>query len=81
MSAPRVVSEPVGGGALTRAALEGSAPRGWFAPRPRGVEEWRGHAEVVRRGFDGVRWLSGAVRNSKSQPRAAGCTVSMKSLR
>ena len=57
MSAPRVVSEPVGGGALTRAALEGSAPRGWFAPRPRGVEEWRGHAEVVRRGFDGVRWL------------------------
>ncbi len=57
MSAPRVVSEPVGGGALTRAALDGSAPRGWFAPRPRGAEQWRSHAEAVRVAFPGARWM------------------------
>lgn len=57
MSAPRVVTEPVGGGALTRAALDGSAPLGWFAARPRGVEQWSAHAETVRRGFDGAHWL------------------------
>jgi bacillithiol biosynthesis cysteine-adding enzyme BshC len=57
VSAPRVVTEPVGGGALTRAALDGSAPRGWFAARPRGVEQWRSHAESVRVAFPGARWL------------------------
>ncbi len=57
MSAPRVVTEPVGGGALTRAALDGSAPRGWFAPRPRGAEQWTSHAESVRGGFAGAGWL------------------------
>ncbi|NBW64214.1 bacillithiol biosynthesis BshC [bacterium] len=57
VSAPRVVTEPVGGGALTRAALDGSAPRGWFAPRPRGAEQWTSHAESVRDGFAGAGWL------------------------
>ena len=57
MSAPRVVSEQIGGGALARAALEGSAPPGWFLPRPRGADEWRSHAEAVRSGFPGARWL------------------------
>jgi bacillithiol biosynthesis cysteine-adding enzyme BshC len=57
VSTPRVVSEPVGGGALTRAALDGSAPRGWFAPRPKGAEQWRSHAEAVRVAFPGARWL------------------------
>lgn len=57
MSAPRVVTEPIGGGALCRAALDGSAPPGWFLPRPRGSEEWRSHAEVVRSAFPGARWL------------------------
>lgn len=57
MSAPRVVAEPVGGGALARAALEGNAPSGWFLQRPRGVDEWRSHAEAVRSAFPGARWL------------------------
>lgn len=53
----RVLVEPFGGGALTRAALDGRTPREWFAPRPRGAEEWRSHAEAVRTGFPGARWL------------------------
>jgi bacillithiol biosynthesis cysteine-adding enzyme BshC len=53
----RVVSEPFGGGALTRAVLDGSAPKEWFLARPRGAEEWRGHAESVRSSFPGARWL------------------------
>ncbi|HEY2850018.1 MAG TPA: bacillithiol biosynthesis BshC, partial [Gemmatimonadaceae bacterium] len=57
MSAPRVIGEALGGGALARAALEGSAPQGWFLPQPRGVEEWRSHAEAVRSAFPGARWL------------------------
>lgn len=57
MSSPRVIAEPIGGGALTRAALDGSAPAGWFVPQPRGADEWRNHAESVRGGFPGARWL------------------------
>ena len=57
MSSPRVIAEPIGGGALTRAALDGSAPAGWFVPQPRGAEEWRSHAESVRGAFPGARWL------------------------
>jgi len=57
VSAPRVIAESIGGGALTRAALDGSAPAGWFLPRPRGVDEWRSHAETVRSAFPGARWL------------------------
>ena len=53
----RVVNEPFGGGALTRAAMDGSAPKDWFLARPRGAEEWRGHAESVRSSFPGARWL------------------------
>ncbi|MFI5231531.1 MAG: bacillithiol biosynthesis cysteine-adding enzyme BshC [Gemmatimonadales bacterium] len=57
MSAPRVIGESIGGGALARAALDGSAPAGWFLPAPRGVDEWRSHAEAVRSAFPGARWL------------------------
>jgi bacillithiol biosynthesis cysteine-adding enzyme BshC len=57
VSAPRVYAEPLGGGALARAALDGSAPAGWFLPRPRGTEGWRSHAEAVRSAFPGARWL------------------------
>jgi bacillithiol biosynthesis cysteine-adding enzyme BshC len=57
VSSPRVIAEPIGGGALTRAALDGSAPAGWFHPQPRGADEWRNHAETVRGAFPGARWL------------------------
>jgi len=45
---PRVVAEPVGGGPLARAAVEGRTPTGWYAPRPKGAAAWRTHAEQVR---------------------------------
>ncbi|MFI5245708.1 MAG: bacillithiol biosynthesis BshC, partial [Gemmatimonadales bacterium] len=57
MSAPRVVTESIGGGALTRTALEGSAPAEWLLPRPRGKDEWRSHADAVRSAFPDANWL------------------------
>jgi len=54
---PRVLTEPFGGGALTRAVTDGSAPKDWHLARPRGAEEWRSHAESVRSSFPGARWL------------------------
>ena len=59
VSAPRVVTEPLGGGPLSRAAQDGQTPPEWFRARPRGVAEWREHAEAVRADFNGSRWLSG----------------------
>lgn len=53
----RVLVEPFGGGTLARAAMDGSVPREWYVARPRGAEEWRSHAEMVRSSFPGARWL------------------------
>ncbi|MDA1081346.1 MAG: bacillithiol biosynthesis BshC [Gemmatimonadetes bacterium] len=53
----RILVEPYGGGALTRAAMEGAVPKDWYLARPRGAEEWRSHAETVRSSFPGARWL------------------------
>ena len=61
MSAPRVVAEPFSASSLSRAALEETAPHGWYVPRPRGREAWRQHAEQVRRPFSRTRWLD-AIR-------------------
>jgi bacillithiol biosynthesis cysteine-adding enzyme BshC len=70
MSAPRVIAESIGGSALSRAALEGSAPGGWFTPRPQGIDEWRDHGEAVRGGFPGARWLD-ALRPALAASGAA----------
>lgn len=48
MTPPRVVAEPVGGGSLARAAVEGRTPAGWYAPRPVGAAAWRAHADAAR---------------------------------
>ena len=45
---PEVITEPLGGGALARAAIEGRAPAGWYAPVPRDADGWRRHAMAVR---------------------------------
>ncbi len=57
MTPPRVVAEPVGGGPLARAAVEGRTPSGWYAPRPKGAAAWRAHAEQVRAQTD-PEWLA-----------------------
>ena len=59
MSAPRVVSEPLGGGPLSRGVQDGLAPEEWFRPRPSGAAEWKKRAESVRKDFDGSKWLAG----------------------
>lgn len=59
MSAPRVVTESLGGGPLSRAAQDGQAPREWYRERPRGADAWKEHAEQVRGEFAASRWLAG----------------------
>lgn len=49
MSAPRVLTEPLGGGALARAIQQGVTPPEWVVPRPRGVEGWTARVAEVRR--------------------------------
>jgi bacillithiol biosynthesis cysteine-adding enzyme BshC len=59
MSAPRIVTETLGGSPLSRAAQEGQAPEEWYPSRPVGGAAWRERAEQVRQEFAGSRWLSG----------------------
>ena len=59
VSAPRVVTEPLGGGPLSRAMQDGVAPAEWHKARPRGAAEWTAHAEAVRAEFSASRWLAG----------------------
>ena len=59
MSAPRIVTETLGGSPLSRAAQEGDAPPEWYPTRPSGADAWRAHAERVRAEFAASRWLAG----------------------
>ena len=45
---PQIVTEPLGGSALSRAAQNGGAPREWYPPRPASAEEWRARIADVR---------------------------------
>ena len=54
MTAPRVITEPLGGSALVRAALHGRAGD-WFPERPSGASAWRRYvAGVAERHRDGT---------------------------
>ena len=59
VSAPRVVTEPLGGSPLSRAVQDGVAPAEWYRARPRGSAEWSAHAASVRAEFAASRWLAG----------------------
>lgn len=59
MSAPRLVTEALGGSPLSRAAQDGDVPADWFPARPSGASAWRARAEAVRQEFSGSRWLAG----------------------
>ncbi|MBX9927512.1 MAG: bacillithiol biosynthesis cysteine-adding enzyme BshC [Gemmatimonadaceae bacterium] len=50
MTGPRLLTEALEGGALTRTALDQRAPEGWYPPRPLNVEQWRTRAEATRSG-------------------------------
>ena len=58
MSAPRVITEPLGGGALSRAVQEGTVPTDWVVARPRGVDGWRARIDEVRAGAEVGRLLT-----------------------
>lgn len=57
MSDARVVTEELGGGALTRAALAGEVPEAWYCRRPRGADEWRARVQQVVASVGGD-WLT-----------------------
>jgi bacillithiol biosynthesis cysteine-adding enzyme BshC len=58
VSEPRVVTLPFGGPPLTRAALEGSTPAGWYEPAPRTVAEWQARAAAIARDTSVDDWHS-----------------------
>ena len=55
MTAARIVTEPLGGSALSLLLQRGEAPARWMAPRPDSAKEWRARARQVARDCDG-RW-------------------------
>ena len=56
MTVPRVVTQPLSGNPLASAAIEGSAPRGWYEPQPHDVPSWLERLESVRSEFGD--WLT-----------------------
>jgi len=54
----RVITEPLGGSALSLAAQRGDAPADWYPARPVGAAEWRAYATSVARSAVGSGWLS-----------------------
>lgn len=56
MTEPRVLTQPLGGAALARAALNGVVPPSWYGAPPESPEAWRRHAEEVRAAFRGGEW-------------------------
>lgn len=54
----RVLSDPLGGSALSRQAQLGRAPVAWYPPRPSSAEQWKERAEAVRSSV-GAGWLDG----------------------
>ncbi len=74
MTVPRVVTEPLGGGPLSRGIQDGQAPEEWYLPRPVGVSGWKVRAEAVRREFNGSRWLS-ALRPAFDSSGAAAARL------
>lgn len=52
-----MITEPLGGGALTRALLAREAPTGWLAPQPRTRDEWTRRVLDVKSGPPARDWL------------------------
>ncbi|HET7374083.1 MAG TPA: bacillithiol biosynthesis BshC, partial [Gemmatimonadaceae bacterium] len=55
MSEPIVLTEPLGGSALSRAARAGQLPH-WFPPLPRDEQAWSRHVAQLRESID-TDWL------------------------
>ena len=66
-----VVSTPLGGKELTAAALAGSVPPEWYAPRPHGPAEWRARANAITAGLVSRDWLTPLLPALEPTGRAA----------
>ena len=53
---PLVITEPLGGSSLARAAIAGTAPDGWYVPQPRDAAEWTRRAQALL-ATSNTRWL------------------------
>jgi bacillithiol synthase len=54
----QVITEPLGGPALSVAAQEGTAPAAWYANRPESVSDWRSRLEETAGGSAGSDWAT-----------------------
>lgn len=51
VTTPRVITQPLSGNPLARAALTGTVPADWYEPRALGGLAWRDRLQSVRSGF------------------------------
>ncbi|MDQ3950774.1 MAG: bacillithiol biosynthesis BshC, partial [Gemmatimonadota bacterium] len=54
----QVITEPLGGSALSLAAQRGEVPERWYRRRPADAAEWRDYARDVAQQFSTGQWLS-----------------------
>jgi len=74
VSTPRIVTEALGGGTLSRAIQSGAVPVEWVAPVPRRVAEWRTHASGVQGRFATGAWYA-ALRPAFAATGAAAARL------
>ena len=55
---PQIVSQPLSGNPLAVAAIEGTAPDGWYERLPMEAGAWRERLASIRSSFD-KDWMSG----------------------
>ena len=70
MTLPRIITEPLGGSALSRLAAAGEGPAEWYEPRPSTPAQWRARAETVR-GAMRANWLDALMPALDPTGRAA----------
>ena len=57
MTAPRVITEELGGSRISRDAQAGALPQ-WYRARPHGESGWRAYLEEVARAHQTGTWLA-----------------------
>lgn len=62
LSGPRIVTEPLGGSALSKAAMDGTPPDGWYVQVPRSANEWERRLRDLRPEAGWLRALEGAFQ-------------------
>ena len=71
MTLPRIITEPLGGSALSRLAADGGGPAEWYEPRPSSAMRWRARAEAIRDASADGAWLDALMPALEPSGRAA----------